>query len=174
MPLAHRTNESKPFKLLEMPSSLPINEDLAELVATLNSHKIEFLIAGAHALAFHGRPRFTEDIDFFIRKTEDNIMRLAKALQSTGITLDDAGQAAFLNDERGMIVIGNEPNRADLLNFLSGLNFDEAWENKLPGHLATHPVYFLSKSDYIKTKKAAGRPKDLADLAILAEAEPPT
>jgi hypothetical protein len=165
-------SESKPSKPSEMPSSLPINEDLTKLVATLNSHEVEFLIAGAHALAYYGQPRFTEDIDFFINKTKENVLRLANALQESGITLDSEGQTAFLTDPRGMIVIGREPNRADLLNFLSGLTFTSAWENRAQGQIANETVFFLSKEDYIKTKQAAGRPKDIADLTLLAEADP--
>lgn len=154
-----------------MPSSLPINEDLAALVATLNSHSIEFIIAGAHALAFHGIPRFTEDIDFFINNSQENVSRLAQALAESGIVLDDDGQLAFVQDQRGMIVIGNEPNRADLLNFLSGLSFEAAWTNKVPGQIAGQNVFFLSKEDYRQTKQAAGRPKDIADLALLDSVE---
>lgn len=165
-------SESKPSKPSEMPSSLPINEDLKKLVATLNSHEVEFLIAGAHALAFYGQPRFTEDIDFFINKTKENVQRLADALQETGITLDETGQLAFQLDPRGMIVIGREPNRADLLNFLSGLTFQNAWENRKNGLIAEQPVFYLSLEDYIKTKQAAGRPKDIADLALLADSDP--
>lgn len=167
MQCALPTKESKLFKHLEMPSSLPINADLTELVATLNSHNLEFIIVGAHALAFHGIPRFTEDIDLFVRRTKENVKRLADALSESAITLDESGQRAFCEDERGMIVIGNEPNRADILNFLSGIEFEEAWENKVAGEIAGIAVYYISKDDYRKTKLAAGRPKDIADLALL-------
>jgi hypothetical protein len=67
-----------------------------------------------------------------------------------------------------MIVIGHEPNRADLLNFLSGIDFSEAWANKVSGELTGHPVYFPRKDDYRKTKQAVGRPKDMADPLFLA------
>lgn len=150
-----------------MPGSNPISDELKEFVELLISHKIDFIIAGAHALAFHGIPRFTEDIDFFVRRTEENVRRLQSALAEAGIKLDDAGVQMFVNSDRQMIVVGNEPNRADFLNFLSGLTFDEAWENRVEGTIQGVPVSFLGKGDYIKTKRAAGRSKDLADLALL-------
>lgn len=150
-----------------MPGSNPISDELKEFVELLISHKIDFIIAGAHALAFHGIPRFTEDIDFFVRRTEENVRRLQSALAEAGIELDDAGVQMFVNSDRQMIVVGNEPNRADFLNFLSGLTFDEAWENRVEGTIQGVPVSFLGKGDYIKTKRAAGRSKDLADLALL-------
>lgn len=150
-----------------MRSSLPINAELSELVVILNSHNIEFLIVDEHALAFHGIPRFTEDIDFFINTTQSNVSRLAVALNECGITLDETGQQSFVNDERGMIVIGREPNRADFLIFLSGLDFEKAWKNRHLGELAGQPVFFLCKEDYRITKIASGRPKDIADLALL-------
>ncbi len=147
MPFEHQTKESKLSKTSEMPSSLHINEDLANLVSTLNSHQIEFIVAGAHALAFYGQPRFTEDIDFFINRTKENVEKLAEALKESGIILDENGQSDFINDPRGMIVIGNEPNRADLLNFLSGLNFEEAWSHKVEGKLADLILLDSSESD---------------------------
>ncbi len=150
-----------------MPGSNPISDELKEFVELLISHKVDFIIAGAHALAFHGIPRFTEDIDFFVRRTEANVRRLQGALAEAGIELDDAGVQMFVNSDRQMIVVGNEPNRADFLNFLSGLTFDEAWENRVEGTIQGVPVSFLGKGDYIKTKRAAGRSKDLADLALL-------
>jgi hypothetical protein len=150
-----------------MPGSNPISDELKEFVELLISHKVEFIVAGSHALAFHGIPRFTEDIDFFIRRTEANVRRLQDALAEAEIKLDEAGLEKFVTSDRQMIVVGNEPNRVDFLNFLSGLSFDEAWENRVEGTIQTLPVYFLSKADYIKTKRAAGRPKDLADLALL-------
>lgn len=150
-----------------MPGSNPISDELKEFVELLISHKVEFIVAGSHALAFHGIPRFTEDIDFFIRRTEANVRRLQDALAEAEIKLDEAGLEKFVTSDRQMIVVGNEPNRVDFLNFLSGLSFDEAWENRVEGTIQTLPVYFLSKADYIKTKRAAGQPKDLADLALL-------
>jgi len=150
-----------------MPGSNPISDELKEFVELLISHKIEFIVAGSHALAFHGIPRFTEDIDFFLRRTQANGRRLQEALAEAEIELDEAGLEKFVTSDRQMIIVGNEPNRVDFLNFLSGLSFDEAWENRVEGTIQTVPVYFLSKADYIKTKRAAGRPKDLADLALL-------
>ncbi|MFM9872256.1 MAG: hypothetical protein ACKVQS_02180 [Fimbriimonadaceae bacterium] len=83
-----------------MPSSLHISEDLSKLVDILNSHNIEFVIADAHALAFHAIPRFTEHIDFFVNRSKENVTRLANALMESGNYLDQAGQDAFVSDPR--------------------------------------------------------------------------
>lgn len=150
-----------------MPGSLPISEDLSELLSLLNSHEVEFLVVGAHALAFHGVPRFTEDIDIFVEKSRLNIERLASALEKFGVTVPENSRDQMATKERGVLFIGKKPNRADFLNFLDGLEFDTAARSALSGILADQPVRFLSLNDYIATKRASGRPKDQADLALL-------
>ena len=155
-----------------MPGYPPISEDLSELVSLLNSHEVEYIVVGAHALAFHGVPRFTEDIDFFIARTQENILRLASALRAFGVTVPPQSQEELLSRERGVIFIGHKPNRADFLNFLDGVEYQSADRSKLTGSIAGQPVFFLSLDDYIATKKASGRPKDKSDLAILRSVHP--
>jgi len=155
-----------------MPGYPPINEDLSELLSLLNSHGVDFIVAGAHALAFHGVPRFTEDIDFFVAKSKLNIDRLAHALQEFGVMVPDSSRDEMVSRDRGVIFIGHKPNRADFMNFLDGVEFESAAKTKIPGVLADQPVYFISLDDYIATKKASGRPKDAGDLAQLKTAHP--
>ncbi|MHB8637379.1 MAG: nucleotidyl transferase AbiEii/AbiGii toxin family protein [Fimbriimonadaceae bacterium] len=150
-----------------MRGSPQINEDLSELISLLKSHHVEFIVVGSHALAFHGVPRFTEDIDFFIRRSEENISRLAEALAEFGIPVADNAKVEMLIKPRGVIFIGHKPNRADFLNFLDGVEFQDAWTRRLPGQLADVEVSFLSLSDYQATKEASGRAKDAADLVLL-------
>jgi hypothetical protein len=138
----------------------------------LNSHGLEYIVVGAHALAYHGVPRFTEDIDFFIAKNRANVERLARALHEFGIEMSKEAQNEMESKERGMIFIGHKPNRADFLNFLSGVDYDEASRAKVAGTLAGEPVFYLSIKDYVATKKASGRPKDLSDLTLLQSARP--
>jgi len=155
-----------------MPGYPPISEDLSELIALLNSHGVDFLVVGAHALAFHGLPRFTEDIDFFLSRRRENIERLASALKEFGLEVSRLSQDEMVSKDRGVIFIGHKPNRADFLNFLDGVNFEEAAESKVAGELAGQPVFFISLQDYVATKRASGRPKDLGDLAMLSATHP--
>jgi hypothetical protein len=150
----------------------PISEDLSELLSLLNSHDVEFIVVGAHALAFHGVPRFTEDVDFFVERTQQNISNLARALQEFGVSVPELSQKELLTKDRGVIFIGHKPNRADFLNFLDGVDYHTADKSKLPGSLAGQPVFFLSLRDYIATKKASGRTKDIGDLAMLMSVRP--
>ena len=155
-----------------MPGYPPINEELSELLSLLNSHGVEFIVVGAHALAFHGVPRFTEDIDFFVSKSKPNIDRLAGALEEFGVTIPGSSRDEMVAKERGVIFIGHKPNRADFLNFLDGLEFATAADSMIPGVIAEQPVNFISLKDYVATKKASGRMKDVGDLAILRTAHP--
>ncbi len=150
-----------------MPGYLPTSDELSELVSLLNSHGVNYIVVGAHALAFHGVPRFTEDVDFFVSRSSQNIGRLANALEEFGITLPEESQVQMVSKERGVIFVGHRPNRVDFLNFLDGVDFDSAAESGAQGSLAGQPVLFISLKDYIAAKRASGRPKDISDLAIL-------
>lgn len=144
--------------------------DWKELIATLKSHGVEFLIVGAHALAFHARPRFTEDLDVFLLKTDDNGQRLHAALHEFGLPVTQEAIDRLFSTEREMIVLGHEPVAVDLMNFLDGVSFDQAWQNRVEGEVFGETVYFIGIEEYVATKKASGRAKDLADLAILSDA----
>lgn len=170
--VARPTSEWQRSSDFEMTRSPQISDELSELVALLKSHDVDFIVVGSHALAFHGIPRFTEDVDFFVRKTQENVGRLASALAQFGVALPEASQQQLLDRERGLIMVGRKPNRADILNFLDGLSFETAWDNSLRGELGGIEVAFLSLADFRATKLASGRPKDLADLALLDTLNP--
>lgn len=151
-------------------SGLPhISEDLSELIAALNSHMVEFLIVGAHALAQYVQPRYTSDLDLFLDRSPDNIERLSEALRDFGLPVDEEAMKGMTSERRVMIIIGHEPNRVDFLNFLTGLEFKDAYAareyREIGGILAPH----LSKSDLIKSKRATGRPQDLLDAESLIQ-----
>lgn len=133
------------------------------------STKVEFIVIGAHALAFHHLPRATEDIDFLVRPDLKNGERIVKALQDFGF--GSLGlQAADFTGHRQVIQLGYPPRRIDLLTGISGVEFDEAWKNKVKGELAGYPVFFLSAKDFIRNKRASGRPKDIGDAGELEQA----
>ena len=145
----------------------PLSKDLIEFIESLKSHGVEFLVAGAHVLAHHARPRFTEDLDVFIHRTEANVETLVAALNEFGFSLAEDAVIVLKDDVRGFVALGRKPNRVDLLNFLDGVEFEIAWQRRSPGTLAGVSVDFLSVEDYAATKRASDRPKDRLDLEFL-------
>jgi len=148
-----------------------MTDDLKELIGSLRSHKVDFLVVGPVALTVHARPRYTEDLDLWIRRTEENVDRLRAALEACGFPVVKGALSDFVDKDRQMIILGAAPQAVDLLNFLGGVEFDPAWEKRVPGLLWGQEVDFIGRDDFIASKEAAGRPKDLADLALLQEVE---
>lgn len=145
-----------------------MNEDLKEFLRLLNSHHVEYLVIGAHALAVHGLPRYTEDLDVWIARTQENVGKLSDAMKEFGMPIGESGEAEFL-EERRMVRLGLPPNRVDILNFGPNIPFGEAWERRLEASLEGVPVHVVSRQDFIQAKKDAGRPKDIRDLEELGE-----
>lgn len=145
---------------------MKLHKDLSEFVELLNSHGVEYLVVGAHAVAFYGHPRFTGDIDFWVRPEIENAGRVVEVLRAFGF--DQLGLVAHDFVEPGRIVqLGRPPNRIDLLTSISGVDFDSAWRDREEGVLAALPVSFLGWQTLIDNKLASGRPNDLADVAQL-------
>jgi predicted nucleotidyltransferase len=143
-----------------------LQTDLSEFVELLNSRKVEYLVVGGHAVAFHGHPRFTGDIDFFVNASRENAERVVNVLASLGfgdlgITVDD------LTAPDRVVQLGRPPNRIDLLTTISGVSFGDAWIARAPGDLGGHPVNFLGWDDLIRNKTASGRDKDQLDVKTL-------
>lgn len=143
-----------------------LQSDLNEFVALLNSWKVEYLVVGGYAVAFHGHPRFTGDIDFLVRATADNARRLLDVLREFGfgslnLTLED------LTTEGRVVQLGRPPNRIDLLTRISGVTFEEAWAGRISGNLGANRVDFLGWDALIQNKTVTGRDKDRADVTKL-------
>ena len=143
-----------------------LKKDLREFIALLNSHKVEYLIVGGHAVAFHGHPRFTGDIDFFIRPTIENAGRVIAVLREFGF-----GNLALVPGDLiapGRVVqLGRPPGRIDLLTSISGVEFEEAWGLRVLAKLHGKAVNFLGWDALIRNKEASGRDKDRSDLKKL-------
>jgi hypothetical protein len=140
-----------------------MNRDFAEMLAALSAAGAEFLIVGAHALAAHGRPRATGDLDLWIRPTRDNAARVWKALTSFGAPLSEISiEDLAMNDV--VFQIGVAPARIDLLTSLTALKFEDAWARRHIIEVEGRPLPFLSREDLITNKTALGRPRDLADI----------
>jgi len=150
-----------------------LQKDLREFIESLNSRRVEYVIVGAHALAFHGHPRLTVDIDFLVRPTSENAQRLLDALSEFGFALDPKEASTFTR--AGMVVqLGRIPNRIDLLTSISGVTFDEAWESSLSGQLDGLPVRFLGREALLRNKRASGRSQDVADAETIEKRPPRT
>lgn len=150
---------------------MKLSPDLREFIALLNSHKVEFLVVGAHALAFHGLPRYTKDVDFFISTDPANAEAITAVIREFGFASTGLKAEDFRTPDL-VIQLGVEPHRIDLLTGLSGIDWAEAWTSRDPGMLDGIPVHFLSKEAYIKNKLASGRPQDIADVARLRSIKP--
>ena len=142
--------------------------DWNEFIGLLNAEKVRYLVVGAHALAANGRPRATQDLDIFIERTKANIARLASALRAFGFAelADECGR--FEQPER-MATLGKPPLRIDIMNHIDGVSFRDAWRGRLVAQFGDHRVGFLGLEQLRTNKLAAGRAKDLADIAIMEE-----
>ena len=124
------------------------------------------MIVGAFALAFHGFPRYTGDIDILVRRSPANARRLEEALAAFGFASAGIPAEDFLEADR-VIQLGVAPNRIDLLTAISGVGFEEVWQNRVVSELDGLPVAFIDRASLIRNKKATGRTQDLADLEAL-------
>ena len=140
--------------------------DFDEFFACLTAHGVEFVVVGAYALAFHGSPRFTGDIDIFVRPTADNATRLLGALEAFGFPVGHLTAAAVV-DSRRIIEMGVPPVQIHVMSAISGVDWDTAWSDRVDGPLGRHIVSFLGRESFLRNKRAAGRPKDLADIDAL-------
>jgi hypothetical protein len=140
--------------------------DFDEFVESLIAHGVEFVVVGAYALAFHGAPRFTGDLDVLIRPTRENATRLLTALESFGFPVGHLRPDAIA-DRRRMLQMGVPPVQIHVMSAITGVEWDEVWADRVTGPLGRHTVGFLGRATFLRNKRAAGRPKDLADIDAL-------
>jgi hypothetical protein len=147
-----------------------MHPDSVEMLSVLLAEGVEFIIVGAHALAAHGIPRATGDLDIWVRPTRENAERTYAALARFGAPLEDLTPEDLVL-EGTVFQIGLPPARIDILSGITGVSFDEAWPRRLVVEVAEGlQVPMLGRDDFIRNKRAVGRPKDLSDVAWL-EAE---
>lgn len=144
--------------------------DLIDLLRAFNEKQVEYLIVGGYAVMKYTEPRFTKDLDVWIRNSSENASRVYDALAKFGAPLERDGIAPsdFAADDM-TYQIGVAPVRVDILTRISGVQFSEAWPNRVPGAFFGLPVQFISLSDLITNKRAAGRGSDLEQLEKLQE-----
>ena len=142
--------------------------DFDEFCALLLDHHVEFVIVGAHALAFHGAPRFTGDLDILIRPIADNADRLIAALRAFGFPEIPLTAAQIITPGR-IIEMGVVPVQIHVMSAIDGVAWDEVWSGRVESRFGSRTVGFIGRAEFLKNKRAAGRPKDLADIAALSD-----
>ena len=147
---------------------MEVQPDFRDLLGLFNVHKVEYMIVGAYALAFHGVPRFTGDLDIFIKPDSENARRILQALdefgfKSVGLTLED-----FQSADK-VVQLGVPPVRVDIITSLTGVSWEEAFSGRAEGKYGDMPVYYIGREQFIANKRALGRKRDFADLEALGE-----
>lgn len=140
-----------------------MNPDFVDLLRAFIAAEVRFVVVGAYALAHHGRPRATGDLDVWVEANPENAARVMRALAAFGAPLTEVTAADFARP--GVVLqIGVPPGRIDVLTELTGLEFAEAWGAREPGRFGDLTVDFLGRDDFIRNKRATGRLKDLGDI----------
>ena len=144
-----------------------MHDDFLEFISILSKNGVDFVIVGAHALGFHGIPRYTGDIDILIYPSSENARKVLKAVNdffgsTLGLTEQD-----ILDDDT--IQFGRPPLRIDLLKKITGVSIGEIWRTKEKGTFGEIKVFYLSRDMMIKNKRATGRDKDALDVKLLTE-----
>lgn len=148
---------------------MEIQRDFKELLGLLNAHRVEYIVVGGYALAFHGVPRYTGDLDIFINREAENAGKIVAALEEFGFgSLGLAGEDFTSPDT--VIQLGVAPVRVDIITSLTGVSWTEAYSHRLSGCYDDLPVFFIDREDLIKNKQSLGRHRDLADIEALGEA----
>jgi hypothetical protein len=145
-----------------------LNPNFKDILLALNDAEAEYLVVGAYAMAAHGCPRATGDIDFWVRPTPDNAARVWDALASFGapmsqITVEDFSAPGIV------FQVGIAPQRVDLMTSISGVEFDDAWPNRLVADLGGLRANVIGREHLLQNKIASGRPKDIVDADILRD-----
>lgn len=147
-----------------------MNRDFVDMLSALSEAGAEYLVVGAHALAAHGTPRATGDLDLWVRPSEENATRVWSALIRFGAPLEGLREAD-LTEQDLVIQIGVPPVRIDLLTSVSGLTFEPVWAERIEVEIDGLTVPVIGRRALIVNKRAAGRPRDLADIHELERGE---
>ena len=143
-----------------------LEEDFQDFIELLSKHEVAYMIVGAHALAFHGKPRHTGDLDIWINPTEENATKMLAVIQDFGFGSVGLNRADFLR-EHYVTQLGYPPLRIDILNSISGVSFIEAYENRLFMEVDDLLISYIGLDDLIKNKAGTARKQDMADLENL-------
>jgi predicted nucleotidyltransferase len=150
---------------------MTLPEDLRQLLLAFNAHKVEYLVVGGWAVGFYSEPRSTKDIDLFIRSEVKNSEAVFRALAEFGAPLAGVTPADFRDSPTSVFQLGFSPARADILQSIDGVGFEEAWKNSVELSLDGVTVHVISSEHLIRNKLKSGRLSDLADVEAIREAD---
>ena len=143
-----------------------LNQDFRDILSELSTAKAEFLLVGAYAMAFHGAPRATGDLDIWIRPDPANADRVLQALRQFGAPMEGI-QKEDLSREDWVIQLGVVPRRIDLITSISGVSFGEAWAARTNAVIEGLTIPVIDLQSLIRNKRSTGRPKDKVDIEAL-------
>ena len=147
-----------------------VNRDFRDLFAALNEAGVKYLVVGAHAVAYYAEPRFTKDLDIWVEASPASAPGVVAALHAFGAPMAGVSVQDFAAP--GVTLqIGVAPNRIDIATAVDGLVFDEAWPHRTVTPYGDQAIWLIGRADLITNKRAAGRPQDVLDLAVLARHE---
>jgi hypothetical protein len=147
---------------------MEVQKDFKELLELFNVHKVKYLIVGGYALAYHGAPRYTGDIDLFVQPERENALCILRALDEFGFGSIGLKEEDFQLPNK-VVQLGYPPVRIDIITSISGVSWDQAYNGREKGAYGDVPVYYIGREDYIRNKRSSGRKKDLADIEALGE-----
>ena len=150
---------------------MSLSRDLREFIECLNANEVEYLVVGALAVSWHGFPRYSADVDFLIRPSLANAVRVLRALSQFGFGSLDISASDLTFTEK-VIQLGYEPNRIDLMTSITGVSFDDAWDDRITGDLDGLRVNFIGRASLLRNKDATGRAKDRIDAEELRKQKP--
>lgn len=145
---------------------IDLNRDWTEFLCALIARRVRFMLVGGHAVAGHGEPRLTEDLDVFVEPTLANARRLREALADFGFGAIAPPSEELARPDK-VFMLGRKPWRIDVLTGIDGVTFRQAWASRVEAEFVTRPLYVLGRATLIANKRAAARDKDLLDVELL-------
>jgi hypothetical protein len=147
---------------------MEVQPDFRELLALFNANQVEYMVIGGYALAFHGAPRFTGDLDVFVKPDLENARRIIESLDQFGFKSVELSVDDFQAPDQ-VVQLGVPPVRVDILTAITGVSWAEAVAGRVEGKYGDIPVYYIGREQFAANKRATGRRRDLADLEALGE-----
>jgi predicted nucleotidyltransferase len=149
---------------------MSVSSDFKDLLKHFNDNHVKYLVVGGYAVIKYTEPRYTKDLDLWIRVDPENAAAVFQSLREFGAPLVDMTAEDFAQ-EGYFYQMGVPPVRVDILMSITGLTFDQAWKNRVEADFDGIPVSFISREDLITSKSALGRPQDLIDVELLSQGE---
>ena len=147
---------------------MDVQQDFRDLLELFNKHKVDYIIVGAYALGFHGAPRYTGDLDVFVRPDPINARNIMQALHEFGFGSVGLTAADFEEEEK-VVQLGVPPVRVDLITSITGVSWEQARSGRVEGQFGDLTAHYIGRDEFIANKRALGRKKDIADLEAIGE-----